>query len=985
MLTTTEGTYKKKPKFSIVLTIIKGMNTDWMTRMSQSNGNNIPQDAHVQDTQFINPLQSSLSNNHNQQQQPMNQQPMNQQQQQPMNQQPMNQQPINQQPINQQPINQQQEKQDQQQQQEKVEQQNYHQDLCTMNMAQQSTVRNTKRTITFALSSPVTTISSDTIKNYKDLEQLYYPPRQAITKLSTPYSCHIGTPIVTTNEYMLWGTPAGPLRIFHKMSTKKGLLKKHKGPVLDIKPMQIKDPANYQQIPIFLSVGSQDGSIICWLVKEKKDDSQDNLEGRILFRICRQGMFRKALYSQRVQRVFALTDDGSIIHFNVKKCLSKDILIENDAQFLASDANKEYEIEKLTLPMILENSELEVRPKDYHDEENMKDQIIDVTLSKDEQNLFVLTHDATVVVYNWKTRLVLQTLQVKTTEEEGNNQGSASSEPFTINLHENIIVVGFDQNTTFAIVDVSNPSQRLVVHLPHENNESYHIHVTHHLSYMIICNQNGDSCYIYDFNNPNSLMLIGIEGGVLSCVAEFKANMLGIYCLQPFGTSLVQFSISATAGAVPTPSAVSPTVEMPKEDQIQKQQLETPSSLLHEPSAVERLNAADLEQALLDQRQASSTKSGQASPNQRLSPKQPLPEAQPIILQKEQQKKDTTPTSTDRQQQQQQQKSKSKEVQLQRNHRKSPENVPRSQKGDEYISKSELVEALNAFEHRLVNNMSQLMGQYFLQIQQFYQQTIDITNKQQIELLKTVSSSLTNELPEDLCEMMKQEIVPMIQPKTKDTGSDNLQRTDMINKAVETGLSRVCKKEILPALQNMSNRLISEISRIAANAQTSTSVSQTSSAEQLKQEVDNLVAQGSFAKALGKALSGSNLSVLMYLLPKMKTNVSAELEQHVLLSLIQQLAYDLSLDKHLSMKIDWLEQSALHLDPQNSIVIYHGADILRSVLINLCSAVREIEKNISEKKGDLLSIEKRMKLMMHVVQNILLEIESKHAERYGNL
>lgn len=870
----------------------------------------------------------------------------------------------------------------QQQQQEKVEQQ----DPSTMNMAQQSTARNTKKTITFALSSPVTTINSDTIKNYKDSEQLYYPPRQAITKLSTSYSSHIGTPIVTTNEYMLWGTPTGPLRIFHKMSTKKGFLKKHKGPVLDIKTIQIKDPANYQQIPIFLSVGSQDGSIICWLVKEKKDDSQDNLEGRILLRICRQGMFRKALYSQRVQRVFALTDDGSIIHFTVKKCLSKDILIENDAQFLVSEANKEYEIEKLTLPMILENSKLEERSKDHQDEENMQDQIIDVALSKDEQNLFVMTHDGTVVVYNWKTRLVLQTLQVKTTaEEEDNNQDSARSVPFTINLHENIIVVGFDQNTTFTIVDVSNTSQRLVVHLPHENNESYHIHVTHHLPYMIICNQNGDSCYIYDFNNPKSLMLMGIEGGVLSCVAEFKANMLGIYCLQPFGTSLVQFSTSATTDAAPTPTEVSPTLEMSKEDQLQqKQQLETPSSLLHEPSAVEGLNAAELEQALLNQHQTLSTKSGQTSPNQPLSPKQPLPAAQPIILQKEQQKKEVILSSTDRQQQQQQ-KLKSKEIQPQRNHRKSPENVPRSQKGDEYISKSEFTEALNAFEHRLINDMAQLMGQYFLQMQQFYQQTIDITNKQQTELLKTVSSSLTNELPEDLCEMMKQEIVPMIHPRTKDTGSDNLQRTDVINKAVETGLSRVCKKEILPALQNMSNRLISEISSIATNTQASTSVSQASSAEQLKQEVDNLVAQGSFAKALSKALSGSNLSVLMYLLSKMKTNVLAELEQHVLLSLIQQLAYDLSLDKHLRMKIDWLEQSALHLDPQNSIVIYHGGDILRSVLINLRSAVQEIEKNVPEKRGDLLSIEKRMKLMMHVVQSILLEIETKHAERYGNL
>jgi len=218
--------------------------------------------------------------------------------------------------------------------------------------------------------------------------------------------------------------------------------------------------------------------------------------------------------------------------------------------------------------------------------------------------------------------------------------------------------------------------------------------------------------------------------------------------------------------------------------------------------------------------------------------------------------------------------------------------------------------------------------------------------------------------------MMNQEIVPRISGQSA-MPSD-------LSRVVGQSVEHVMRSEVLPVIENLSHRITGEISKLSMGGVvvSASPVQQMNAEELLKKEVDDLIEQGEFTKALGRALSGSNLPNLLRVLPKFKLDILSDLDQPVLLSLVQQLAYDLSLDEFLKLKMEWLEQCMLGLETTSDVVVYHGADILNTVSQNLRLAIQQMDQCTPDKRGESGMLKKRMKLMMHVIQNLLADIRS---------
>jgi WD40 repeat protein len=868
---------------------------------------------------------------------------------------------------------------------------------------QQQPIQLAALTIPFPPHASIVTIDSEMVGEAS--RHLYYPPRQPITKLSTPYFSHIGTPIVTTSKYMVWSTPPGPLRIFHKMTGKRGFLKKHKGAVLDLRAIELNE-GNNQYSSCILSIGSQDGAIIAWKVTETKSE----LAGKGLFRIRREGMFKKALFSQSEQTVYALTDDGNIITFDIQKVLGKDIVIENDDEFFDSEENKSYGMSKWTLGTILGNNTSNAPVNTtVDDDDDAQDRIVDIAISKDEFTMYLLTNDNTVVLYDLRSRQMKHTIPVRVDNERNDLLGEfeendyAPPEPFTINVHGPFIIVGLDQNTTITFIDIRTQHQ-FIIQLPHENNESYHVYATDDLPYMIISNRNGDECYVYDYDKPRQLLLMGIQGGVLSCVAEMKGNNMGIFCLQPSGTVLVQTIVKSDASPVqPQQQPQSVQQQQPPQQPVHQQQpqsqleqskkvtfdLVSEQEKKREASPQDRLNAEDFEKMILKQHRHEPVEQKPHSPSEfskindlfkQLAGKTQQQNSSPQMHQQ----------SYAHQQQQQQQQPVQHTIPEVTNPILPPQQTQlppittfATTAPADYLTKVEFYKALGDFESRMMNQISQLMAQFVVHTQQIQQQTIETSNSQQKELLKLVSGTLTNDLPEDLCEMMNQEIIPQLKQET-----NQQQQSQQIGRAVEEGLQRVLKQDIIPtfegAFDRLTHRLSSELTRhqVQAPIPTQNTVPQVSKQEVMRKEIDEQIAHQNFKQALSIALSGSNLENLIYTLQHLRTDILPEMEQPIILSLVQQLAYDLSWDDNLKTKMDWLEQSVLFLEPSDDIVAYHGADILRTVLQNLKESAQQLStgKTGSGKRQDVTPIIKRMKLMNHVVHNILVGIDSSHRQ-----
>ncbi|KAL0481060.1 hypothetical protein AKO1_012837 [Acrasis kona] len=102
-----------------------------------------------------------------------------------------------------------------------------------------------------------------------------------------------------------------------------------------------------------------------------------------------------------------------------------------------------------------------------------------------------------------------------------------------------------------------------------------------------------------------------------------------------------------------------------------------------------------------------------------------------------------------------------------------------------------------------------------------------------------------------------------------------------------------------------------------------------------KEQITNLIRSSAFENAFMIALSSQDLDLVLFTCEATNADTClVQLSQPVLLSLLQQLSYELSGEK-LNLKLDWIEKVLLSLDPSHYSINTHSHDILSSVLASL--------------------------------------------------
>lgn len=101
-----------------------------------------------------------------------------------------------------------------------------------------------------------------------------------------------------------------------------------------------------------------------------------------------------------------------------------------------------------------------------------------------------------------------------------------------------------------------------------------------------------------------------------------------------------------------------------------------------------------------------------------------------------------------------------------------------------------------------------------------------------------------------------------------------------------------------------------------------------------QQQILQAIKQGQLSAAFQQALSAANLNLVLFTCRAVDPSVvfgqyPCPLQQHVLLSLIQQLVADLS--THIDLKLRYVEEAVMQLDMNNHVTREHGKAVLRSL------------------------------------------------------
>ena len=122
-----------------------------------------------------------------------------------------------------------------------------------------------------------------------------------------------------------------------------------------------------------------------------------------------------------------------------------------------------------------------------------------------------------------------------------------------------------------------------------------------------------------------------------------------------------------------------------------------------------------------------------------------------------------------------------------------------------------------------------------------------------------------------------------------------------------------------------------------ASATIATTSAAASAQPDIRSEIQALIASRQFVAALDKALCASDLQLLSSTCRQIGDPAlvfSQSISQGVLLAFIQQIAFDLT-SADADLKIQWLKEALLMLDPKDGVIQHHVGPILGQVLANL--------------------------------------------------
>lgn len=147
---------------------------------------------------------------------------------------------------------------------------------------------------------------------------------------------------------------------------------------------------------------------------------------------------------------------------------------------------------------------------------------------------------------------------------------------------------------------------------------------------------------------------------------------------------------------------------------------------------------------------------------------------------------------------------------------------------------------------------------------------------------------------------------------------------------------------------------------------TATSLEELESQMDPTAELERLVDDGQIEEAFTKALGLSSVEMVTWVCSKLDDRreavfSSATLSQGVLLSLMQQLSSDLEEESHL--KLAWIRDSCLMVDPSDSMLSQHMRPILEAVFNSLTQAASNPQTDAATKS--------ELRLCIHVVNSLL--------------
>jgi len=129
-----------------------------------------------------------------------------------------------------------------------------------------------------------------------------------------------------------------------------------------------------------------------------------------------------------------------------------------------------------------------------------------------------------------------------------------------------------------------------------------------------------------------------------------------------------------------------------------------------------------------------------------------------------------------------------------------------------------------------------------------------------------------------------------------------------------------------------------------------------------KEEIENLLRAGNLEQAFRKALSLQDLGILGWLCgsidaPSTLSRSPPPLSQMVMLSLLQQLAVDLS--QHTTSKLQWIREAAMNINPRDPVIAHQVKPVLQGVANSLANNVQKMSPSDAS----------NCKLTIHVVRS----------------
>nr|CAG4711499.1 unnamed protein product [Naegleria fowleri] len=352
-----------------------------------------------------------------------------------------------------------------------------------------------------------------------------------------------------------------------------------------------------------------------------------------------------------------------------------------------------------------------------------------------------------------------------------------------------------------------------------------------------------------------------------------------------------------------------------------------------------------------------------------------------------------------------------------------PTNTSPSSTAGASSSNFEILAELRRMERTLLSQMETMIqtqterqyDQLYKRIEQERIARLTEERKRQKELIETISSTLSNDLPNDIANLVTDNIMDNLRNSLPYLMNDSLKQslTDTsdegsIKKTIQDSFQTVLKTTVLPSFETSCRRMFEQISKTFERGMdelVKTPLKEycrdvnNTTVETIKQELKNfsqhvskssesssltdnalkerlltLIEMHRYQEVFTIVLEKTDLNLLVWLCTIIDPSifeVECPLSQPVLLSLVQQLGFDIT--EQTFVKLAWLEKIVVHINPLDSSIIEHAHTIIEKIHATVSDKYEYIEE-----RGKAMDL-KTLKLVLHVLNSLIKD--SRDAKR----